>query len=75
MTPCIPALSICLSLMGMMYVTEIHVRTCGIEVIDSPSSRQHLSYDDSLEDKRENYRNRFCAVLCTSVVDSDCIHL
>ena len=27
-----------------------------------PSSRHHLSYDDCLEDKRENYQN--CSVLC-----------
>jgi len=58
MTPCIPALSICLSLMGIMYVIEFHVRTCGIEVIDSPSISSHLSYDDCLEDKTEDYPNR-----------------
>jgi len=28
-----------------------------------PSSRRHLSYDDCLEDKRENYQN--CSVLCS----------
>jgi len=27
-----------------------------------PSSRHYLSYDDCLEDKRENYQN--CSVLC-----------
>jgi len=27
-----------------------------------PSSRHHLSYDDCLEDKRENYQN--CSVMC-----------
>jgi len=26
------------------------------------SSREHLSYDDCLEDKKENYQN--CSVLC-----------
>ena len=27
-----------------------------------PSNRYHLSYDDCVEDKRENYQN--CSVLC-----------
>jgi len=27
-----------------------------------PSSRHHLSYDDCIEDKKENYQN--CSVLC-----------
>jgi len=34
-----------------------------------PSSRRHLSYDDCLEDKRENYQN--CSVLRTTVTHND----
>ena len=33
-----------------------------------PSSRHHLSYDDCLEDKRENYQK--CSVLCCVLFDS-----
>jgi len=32
-----------------------------------PSSRHHLSSDDCLEDKRDNYQN--CCVLCTPMAD------
>jgi len=53
-----------------------HLRTwygqCGLIIVNLyslarfcdflPSSRHHLSYDDFLEDKRENYQN--CSVLC-----------
>jgi len=35
-------------------------------LVSFPSSRHRLSYDDHLEDKRENYEN--CSVLCMTVV-------
>jgi len=36
-----------------------------------PSNRRHLSCDDCLEDKREDYQNcYFSAVLCTTIVHS-----
>jgi len=34
-----------------------------LHMVPLPSSRHHLSYDDCLEDKRENYQN--CSVLCS----------
>jgi len=41
-----------------------------------PSSRQDLSYDDCMEDKREDCQNCYFPVLCTSVVHSEtCTHL
>jgi len=38
-------------------------------ILQSPlrSSRHHLSYDDCLEDKRENYQNFLCCVVYNSV--------
>ena len=32
------------------------------------NTRQHLSYDDCLEDKREDLSGLFCAVLCNMIV-------
>jgi len=44
-----------------------------LEDYHPPSNRQHLSYDDCLKDKRENYQNcyllccvqQLCTVICT----------
>ena len=38
-----------------------------INIACRQSSRQHLSYDDCLEDKRR-LSELFCAVLCTTIV-------
>ena len=41
--------------------------------VDLPltSTRHHLSYDDCLEDKRENYQNCSVLYVCTAVVHND----
>ena len=49
--------------------------SCVLECNHLPSIRQHLSYDDCLEDKRENYQNcsvlycvtQLCTVICTLI--------
>jgi len=45
-----------------VYISTVKSRRIGVVVLPLPSNRHHLSCDDCLEDKRENYQN--CSVLC-----------
>jgi len=47
-------------LLKSWFITLQYLQYSGVPLL--PSSRRRLSYDDRLEDKRENYQK--CSVLC-----------